>query len=277
MKKTIRKIFTLPLAIKRSEKGNSSTVLISSMKKNFAELLAKGIITQKEFDAIFSEKTIEVLHSHRRLSAFLDNEMDMDIDMDMVSKDYFSDIISCIIGIQFPCKYFHDVSMEARSFVEEELHIKKKLFDLEKDFPVDIFVANNYKKVLQAYINRDRKYNRYSIPVMVKSNLLEWPAFTSMDFISCYAETETTVEDILMMQEDIIQDFSKITKNGLVIKDDDHLYLQKMKDILKTLLKYYDFDTLDFSAKLSRKGKKHQITMIEYVEKPRDDELYLDY
>lgn len=247
------------------------TLSLTDLKKNFSELLQNGTLTKEEFDAIFSEKTIKELRPYKATLMGL-----TDKDMGIVSKDYVSDIISYIIGIKLPSASSYRAWENAKKFVENELHLTKELFDIEKELPTDVFVANNYKKVLQAHI--DARNHRYDVPVMV-DQIYNDEHYLSMVLISFYHGKDTvTVEDILNEKENVIQKY----KTECLDNDMDTIpaFVYDTRDELRALLMDYDFNSLDFSKTLSPEGKKYQLPVLEKIVKMEDapyDDDYLNF
>lgn len=241
---------------------------LSKLKKNFLLLLEEGTITQNEYDAILSEETINKLRYpyHNEFITM------MDIDNDIVFKDYISAIISYIIGIRIPGICNESAWKNAKRFVEDNLHITThQLLDIYEEFPIDIFVANNYRKVVRSRMRP--KYNSWPVPVIVKTIHEGEDDYSSstldLEMIDFYwDEYNVTVDDIVEKKDAIINKYDKDYLNGNKGRGyfDKELssYYCSIEDILRGLLNYeFSAEELNYSKTLSPEGEKYKLTVLE--------------
>ena len=266
MKDIIKKYFKVTETINKTKKSVNEislravdTLSLSNLKNNFVKLLDDGEISKKEFDAIFSKETIKELRPYKGELMNLS-----DTDMGIISKDYVSDIISYIIGIKLPSASSPIAWKNAKTFVNEKLNITKELFNIPDELPEDIFVANNYKKVIHVYKNP--KYHNYSVPVMEKTIYNDETTFTQLSFVVFYSDQNNlSTEDILERKESVIKEHRESfdDENNNHSNKNIWAFSHDVTEVLEVLLKEYSLDDLDFSKTLSPEGMKYRLPLLE--------------
>lgn len=136
------------------------TLSLTDLKENFLSLAEDGVITESQYETIFSEKTVAELRPYKGTLMHL-----TDTDMGIVSKDYVCDIISYIIGVKLPSASSGTAWENARKFVES-LGMTAEMVDINSVLSPAVFAANNYNTVVVA--NMSDKYEHFSLPVVIK-------------------------------------------------------------------------------------------------------------
>ena len=136
------------------------TLSLTDLKENFLSLAEDGVITESQYETIFSPKTVAELRPYKGTLMHL-----TDTDMGIVSKDYVCDIISYIIGVKLPSASSGTAWENARKFVES-LGMTAEMVDINSVLSPAIFAANNYNTVVEA--NMSDKYEHFSLPVVIK-------------------------------------------------------------------------------------------------------------
>lgn len=153
------------------------TLSLTDLKENFLSLAEDGVITESQYETIFSEKTVAELRPYKGTLMHL-----TDTDMGIVSKDYVCDIISYIIGVKLPSASSGTAWENARKFVES-LGMTAEMVDINSVLSPAIFAANNYNTVVEA--NMSDKYEHFSLPVVIKEEedcvmMLEYRTFETL-------------------------------------------------------------------------------------------------
>lgn len=249
------------------------TLSLTDLKKNFTALLEDGTLTQNEYDAIFSKETVNELRPYKGELMNLN-----DTEMGIVSREYATSIISYIIGIELPGGSMLGAKVNAKKFVENKLHMFHPLFDIWEELPIDIFIANNYKKVIRSKIRLSDAY----VPVMIDDIYNEGDR-ESHSLSLCMIEfplDNGSVEDVLSKRDAIIQEYKK----DFIDNDNRHINKKllglcyNIKDGLKDLLKNgYSLEEIDLSKTLSPQGRKYKLPVLERHFNLKEDPYYYDY
>ena len=245
---------------------------LSSLKENFQELLNDGVITEKEFNAIFSEATITELRPYKgTIMALTDTEMGI------VSKDYFIDIVSYIIGFILP-SMSRAAWAKAKTLVEGLGFDTSNVVDIKSEIPLEVFIANNYDIVLESKINI--KYHHVAFPVRTKItfvNCTEEYIKEGFDFVEIPIEDDSTLDTIKNLVETKIESVRKLedtifNENAGIAFIYDVSYWGLLTDLKDYIAK------VDFSTSYTEYGLKHQLPIFESreeIDPPYYDEYYL--
>lgn len=232
---------------------------LTSLKENFQQLFDDGIITENEFNSIFSDATIAELRPYKgRLVGLVDE------DMGIVSKDYFSDIVSYIIGWKLPSISTKVAWGHAKEFVDTLGFDTSTLLDVKAILSLDVFLANNYDLVLETEINR--KYSTARFPVFVKTHYVEdgtEDTYESYSFIEFHLDNvDITVPELKQIVDKKLAEVGKLDetifeKNSVF----DGMYDIHYWDLLESLKK--NITRLDLSDDYTEYGKLHTLPLFE--------------
>lgn len=232
---------------------------LTSLKENFQQLFDVGIITENEFNSIFSDATIAELRPYKgRLVGLVDE------DMGIISKDYFSDIVSYIIGWKLPSISTKVAWGHAKEFVDKLGFDTFTLLDVKAILSLDVFLANNYDLVLETEINR--KYSTARFPVFVKTHYVEdgtEDTYESYSFIGLHLDNiDITVPELKQIVDKKVEEVGKlddtIFEKGSVFAG---MYDIHYWDLLESLKK--NITRLDLSDEYTEYGKLHKLPLFE--------------
>lgn len=232
---------------------------LTSLKENFQQLFNVGIITENEFNSIFSDATIAELRPYKgRLVGLVDE------DMGIISKDYFSDIVSYIIGWKLPSISTKVAWGHAKEFVDKLGFDTSTLLDVKAILSLDVFLANNYDLVLETEINR--KYSTARFPVFVKTHYVEdgtEDTYESYSFIEFHLDNiDITVPELKQIVDKKLAEVGKLDKTifekGSAF---DGMYEIHFWTFLEELKK--NITRLDLSDEYTEYGKLHKLPLFE--------------
>jgi hypothetical protein len=241
------------------------TLSLNDLRTKMTELKNNNILSETEFNALFSEETIKELRPYKGTLCGL-----TDTNEGIISKDYLSDILSFIIGIKLPSASSETAWHNAEKFVTTKLNPNwNKLFDIQKELPTEILIANNYEKFLLSEINN--KYKNYGIPIK-RTEIYEDSSTTEIIVLKTNAYEPMTPEKILKIKDKIIEEYKKN-------KDEENYWSFSITtpDVLKSLLRNNSIQEINLSPTLSTYGKTHQIPTAEFKIEIDDDDYYKYY
>ena len=234
------------------------TLSLTDLKENFLSLVEDGVITESQYETIFSEKTVAELRPYKGTLMHL-----TDTDMGIVSKDYVCDIISYIVGVKLPSASSSIAWGNARKFVES-LGMTAEMVDINSVLSPAVFAANNYNTVIEA--NMSDKYEHFSLPVVIKE---EEDCVMMLEY--------RTSETFWKAAERQRKELDAGNPKGFVFS-----FVKNTLGIIEDIAwRGSEFvESLDFSTELTENGKNNRIPIFSRVdvfgEKYPDDSMFED-
>ena len=137
------------------------------------------------------------------------------------------------------------------------------LFDIDRELPIDVFVANNYEKVLTYHMNPD--YHNYSIPAMEQEVADGKIYYKQLILVAFYWDKENvSVKDIMAVKDKVLQEYEKKLDTN---SDNPQIWAswENLTRLLKTLTKQYSLSTIDFSSTIKPENEKYRLPLFQRV------------
>lgn len=234
------------------------TSSLTDLQRNFDRLKNEGIISEKEYDAIFSTPVIKELRPYKGTLQSLS-----DTDMGIVSKDYFSDIVAYIIGIRLTTASSSKAWENAKKLVES-LGLETDMLDINEQIPAEIFTANNMLFILETQINN--KYHTCGLPVKIISEYPDGNKYENVCIVERYIPEDVNITPKYV--HDRLDEYIDEYRNRSELSWEESskkfggVFDRTTLKLIKACLEQHSLDELDLSSELSESGRENQLTTI---------------
>ena len=271
-KEILKKVYTIKDTVKNVKFSVNETSLhvfntisYTGLRDSFTHLVSESIITQQQYDILFSEAMRKELRPYKGELMHL-----KDIDLGIISKDYFLSIMSYIIGVSIPNESSFTARNNAKNFAVKNFGVTGELINLNNMINYDTFIFNNLDRIINAY--RNEQYHHYSIPIGYNEDLKYITIYLSGD-VPTLSEIKEEMHQYASQGTKLFDTFfntsnSIITITSFIDFIETYMYCTKM-----TL----DDIDLDFSPELSQEGRSNlENYYIPYPDKDYWREKYRD-